>query len=261
MKIEDIENASEANLRKQLQECYARVDSLDELAGTTQLYKARFLIDELERRKNDKVSRRDFWLEIAIIILISIEIGFSYVAFKEAPQQLRALNATKDALIDVQQSSATTAATLSVLQQTMQMMNSAVQRQAGLLSEVSVAITYDVGQKRIIISDTGNADLTLWGDKISDQLPTMNAEPFVIPHGGFYYLLAESFYKEVSTKLVKGSETRIPFEIYLKNDTGQKYVVRSKFFCKWDGDVLQVNTQTTAISKSNWTGVTCIAPR
>jgi hypothetical protein len=50
---------------------------------TALLTEARFYLDEIDRRDDAFRSRRDFWLELAIISLIVIEIAFSWVALRE----------------------------------------------------------------------------------------------------------------------------------------------------------------------------------
>ena len=142
-------------------------------------------------------------------------------------------------------STASTASTLTALQATTETMNRAIQRQLGILSEISVDITFDPGQKRIDILNRGNVNIELWGTKLDQQQPTMVNEPRIISRGGFYYILAETFYEEVSEKFPKGTDRIVPFEIYLKDDAGTEYLGKAKFLVKWNGDTPDIHSQLT----------------
>ena len=51
----------------------------------------------------------------------------------------------------------------------------------------------------------------------------MENEGGVIAPGGFYYMFADSFYKEASEKVPKEAQSLIPFELYLRSENGKQY--------------------------------------
>jgi hypothetical protein len=81
MKVEDFEKATEIDLRGQANECFNRLHDSGSHETPALLIEARFYMDEIERRKQDKVAKRDFimgWLsiglEIIVILLIVLEL-------------------------------------------------------------------------------------------------------------------------------------------------------------------------------------------
>jgi len=213
------------------------------------LMEAQFYMSELDRRHDSWISLRDLILEIVVIVLIGGEI---WLAWKQGKDEDTLMDKQNAVLANLQTSSSATANTLGKLETTTEVMNGAIQRQLGILSQVSLAITFDIGQRRINITNNGNQNLELWGNRLADQKPTIDNEPRIIPRGGYYYLLAGNFYKEATEKLKDKPESFIPFEVYLKDDTGSEFVAKSQFLAQWDGGVLQLHSQTTSIEKRRW---------
>jgi len=81
MKTEDFDKATEMELREQANECFNRLQDSGSHEKPALLIEARFYMDEIERRKQDKVAKRDFrleliaiGLEIVVILLICLEL-------------------------------------------------------------------------------------------------------------------------------------------------------------------------------------------
>jgi len=51
-------------------------------------------------------------------------------------------------------------------------------------------------------------------------------------------LIADSFYEELGQKLPKGSPGTIPFEVFVKNEAGDRFLIESQFFAVWYNDLL-----------------------
>jgi hypothetical protein len=83
MKLEDFEKLSNTELRREAMKCFEEAQTVDQLVGTIFLPKARFYLDEINRRDEAFRSLRDLWLEIAIIALIFVEIIFSVLTYRE----------------------------------------------------------------------------------------------------------------------------------------------------------------------------------
>ncbi len=142
------------------------------------LMEAQFYMSELDRRHDSWISLRDLILEIVVIVLIGGEI---WLAWKQGKDEDTLMDKQNAVLANLQTSSSATANTLGKLETTTEVMNGAIQRQLGILSQVSLAITFDIGQRRINITNNGNQNLELWGNRLADQKPTIDNEPRIIP--------------------------------------------------------------------------------
>ena len=80
----------------------------------------------------------------------------------------------------------------------------------------------------------------------------MENEGSVITPGGFYYIFADSFYKEGSEKVPKEAQSLIPFELYLRSENGKQHAATCYFLAKWENGVLRIYTQTTSIRQRKW---------
>src|SRR5207245_2646371 len=119
---------------------------------------------------------------------------------------------------------------------TMNAMKLSMEKQVALFYDVSVAITFNLNLKRIEIVNNGRTNVYIWGDRLNRGKKVMDRKPRMITPGGSYYVLADSFYEELRQKLPKGSEGRIPFELFLKNEAGDSFAIETEFFSVWDKD-------------------------
>jgi hypothetical protein len=98
MRAEELDNLTEKELLASANGCFAR-------AETTVLYlkpspeervrlllEAQFYLTAVARKRDDRVARRDFWMEVAVIILIGLEIVLSLAALREGAQQSKVLD-------------------------------------------------------------------------------------------------------------------------------------------------------------------------
>jgi hypothetical protein len=109
MKVEDFEKATEIDLREKANECFNRLHDSGSHEIPALLIEAQFYMDEIERRKQDKVAKRDFimeWLAIGLEIIVILLIVFELI---EGGEQSKALEA-------VANSESATAASVSSLQ-------------------------------------------------------------------------------------------------------------------------------------------------
>jgi hypothetical protein len=86
MKLEEFEKLTNKELRQEAMKCFEDAATVDQLVGTIFLPKARFYLDEINRREETSRSRRDFLLEGIIIGLIVIEIVGSPWTFRKTPK-------------------------------------------------------------------------------------------------------------------------------------------------------------------------------
>ncbi len=117
MTFNDFERANKRDLEEKANDCFrkyydANTGGLDKPAL---LLEAQFYMNEMDRRHQTWISRRDLMLEMAVIVLIGVEI---------------LLGGKQDAVLtQLQSSTAATASTLASLQGTTVQMNRAIQRQ------------------------------------------------------------------------------------------------------------------------------------
>jgi hypothetical protein len=94
MNLEEFEKASDADLRKRAKECFDTLPTHVTREGA--LLEAKFYLDEIERREHAQERKtdvrnswRDLILELVVIVLIGLEIWFSW---KGGNDQLTVLN-------------------------------------------------------------------------------------------------------------------------------------------------------------------------
>jgi hypothetical protein len=123
------------------------------------------------------------------------------------------------------------------------------QKQLALNYEPSIALVYY--DHRFNIENHGKTDLYLWGDKIADTLPTMDAARIIAP-GSSYYLIGEQF-EQIALRVVgDNGETRIPFELYLSNKRNEKYVARFELWIVIKEKEITVHTQMLGLNEYVW---------
>jgi hypothetical protein len=81
----------------------------------------------------------------------------------------------------------------------------------------------------------------------------MESKPRLItPLGGSYYIIADTLYKELADKMPKGSERMVPFDLFVKNEHGDQFMVEAQFFPVWYLDLLTIHTQTITVRPAKW---------
>ena len=125
MTVEEFERATERDLRQRANQLFQESDGAGKLVRTALLTEARFYLDEIDRRDDRFRSGRDFWMELAIIVLIVIEIVLSIVGLRGARDEFQVLHS-------LEASASATAANLTALQQTTEQLKSAAQEQVAL---------------------------------------------------------------------------------------------------------------------------------
>jgi len=160
-------------LRQRANQLFEDASEAGELVRTALLTEARFYLDEIDRRDDRFRSRRDFWMEVAVITLIVIEIAFSFITFREGKEQFAVLN-------NLEASSRATATTLAALQQTTEQMNKATQEEVALSYEVALKVQVNAPDNQLEITNEGRTAVTLWGIKIANQPTAMQPTPRIL---------------------------------------------------------------------------------
>jgi hypothetical protein len=109
MNNEEFENATEKDLRLKANECFERLADSGRHEQPALLLEAKFYLDEIDRREQDRVASRDFKMELFAFGLEFIVILLIVLELIDGSRQSKALEATA-------RSANATAASVSFLQ-------------------------------------------------------------------------------------------------------------------------------------------------
>lgn len=123
---------------------------------------------------------------------------------------------------------------------------------ADLAFVVSVEVTYDAHRKRINIFNKGQTNIYLWGLKLGDGPKVVEQEPRLITPAGYYYILGETLESQIRLALAQNADVQRQLEIYVTNQIGIKYVVRTIVVGQSYGEEIALHTQTTSIRQEKW---------
>src|SRR5580704_17763457 len=137
MTFDQFEKATQKELRSQAKVCFDIAQGSQHWdRQAAKLLEAQFYMQELDRRHDSRITRRDFWLEIAVIGLIVAETVLSIYVIKLAIRESKDEDALMDkqnkVLENLKDSSAATARTMQSVEKTMVTMNQGIHGQLGL---------------------------------------------------------------------------------------------------------------------------------
>jgi hypothetical protein len=102
MRAEELDNLTEDELQQRANDCFIQADNTNfrvSVGGFERLrlhLEAQFYMTAVARKRDDRTARRDFWMEVSVIVLISIEIilslVFGFLALREGRQQAKILS-------------------------------------------------------------------------------------------------------------------------------------------------------------------------
>lgn len=228
MNAEEFRNAKEASLQMEAARCLERYQDAANTPGYDHpgfLLEAQFYMQELDRRHDAKIVRRDFALELIIIALILAEI---IIAFIEGGKQT-------DVLRKLESSAAATATTLNILQNTTELMNTAAQRQAGTLLDDSAYIYFYDGN--IVIVNTGKLDFKILKYAFDGRLPErFSSGGYPVSHGDSFTV--DSFHILEQINHFNAIDP-MPFHVVFLSTDGKRY--RQKSYCTFPGREIHSN--------------------
>lgn len=245
MTVEEFENADERELRGRANQLFEEASKAGELVRTALLTEARFYLDEIDRRDDRFRSRRDLWLEVIIISLIVIEIAFSYVSLRESREQFAVLH-------NLESSSASTASTLTELQQTTEQMSKAVQEQLALSYEVALNVDINAVDNRLEITNAGRTPVTLWGMRIADDAISMLTHPHILAPGTSSSFPGERIIALGVEQVNKRRAASLPLTLFLKNEKSQEFIARYVFVNAPLNRPFSMWTQTISVTPATW---------
>jgi len=248
MQLQEVEKMSKKKLRMLINDYF----TLAEQQGPDrQVFyeRAAFYMRELEHRRGSFVSIRDFVLEVIVITLIGWEISLGYRA--EHSQKVNFV-AEKKVLEDLQKSSNATAGSLVAVAQLLQNMNGALQKELALFYDVMLVPTYDYNSKKMVFTNNGRTNLTMWGWRTAELSPSIEPTPRIIAPGTSYGGEPPRLSEVLRDSTQKGTDRLLPFEVYLKNERGEEFTLHGNFVISWKGDDMEVGAQTLSIVPDHW---------
>jgi hypothetical protein len=205
MTFEQLEKASKKELRN---EALDRFNRYNESApgGVECLWEAQFFMQELDRRKSAWIATRDLWLAVVMILLICLQLVLAFIGIREGNKQTQVLN-------NLQTSTAATAATL--------------KEQLAMQYRVFVGATYGGGTLHLF--NNSKAEIYLCGLKVGNNpalaigsAPTSVAEHMEMP------IVLERYYPRIYDRVQTFAPAPLPRSVYLKNATGEEFVLKGK---------------------------------
>jgi hypothetical protein len=266
MTLEEFEAATEQELRQKADECFAKSEN----AGTGDkpyLYlEAQFYINEIqrreherERRKDSRISTRDFWMECGVLLMILIEIILSLYGIRLSTKQGRdadaLMTAQNSVLQNLNTSSAATARTLQSLQSTTEGMNDNIVTQLALNYLIPLTFAYDRAAVRLLATNGGLPQIKVWGFQPgSGDTTRLEKSPKVIETGHTASWPLKPVYDDVSMHTPNGSSVRIPVSFYVENAVQQRFSIHGTILATRHGHQVEMTINTTGIVPG-WTNV------
>jgi cell division protein FtsB len=228
---ENFDNPNMSNMEKEHLATLAQV-YLGELDRRLQKEDRR--LQAAERASSARHAKRDFGMESLVILLISAELAFAYVGWREGKNQ-------QEVFDELNKSSAETAKTLTAVREAQEAsletqkhtleklaaMNSALQDEMDL--NITEALQYGGGssgggQERVDISNRGRTTLFLWGSKFDGQPPKMQQKATVLLPGNSATFDVFAVVKRFAPTSEGSTRTLVPFELYFTRENGTKYI-------------------------------------
>jgi len=236
IKVELVEGLSRKQLRAKANKCFWLADTRGALERPGHITEAQFYMSELDRRHDSWISLRDFVLEIIVIFLIGGEI---IMAYKQEKEQTQEFNAQQVVLQNLEKSSEATLNTL--------------EKQLGISYDPSVIVKFVATQKLDVLNN-GRTNITLWGSKLNNQPPDFLKVPSVLPPNAGYEFSADTLFKQASQLFAKQGSFSVPYEVFIKNELGNKFVVDCTLTYAAGITGSTIVTQINFITRLDWTG-------
>ena len=220
LKLQNMKMMSDGELEIAIANCFDYSPETTPVDRLAILQEAQFYTRELERRNDAFIAKRDLWLEITVVVLITLELC---LGFYEGAKQ--SISATKEqqALSDLQSNMALTAKVLSGLEKTTEKMNEGVQKELDLYYEPSVLVTYVFQHDSdfLEIYNYGRTGITVYGIKIYEQVCSLE-KPMRIASGVKNDLGSWSVVNQVMNRVISSGGTE-PLTIYFRTENGREF--------------------------------------
>jgi hypothetical protein len=214
MTFEEFQSARDIDLLFETKRCFDKYNSPLTGGGDKPacLLEAQFYIQELGRREDSKIARRDFRLELIVILLIFAEI---VIALYEGHAQAVITASQTQILENLQSSTKSTADSLAA--------------QMKLQYEVFVNVQYN-GSKGLSLFNNSKNEIVFFGIKVGNHSSKPNKggpEPIAGLNMKSIYL--EEFYPGLFDNLPQQGAVALPIVLYLKSANQDEYIAEGTF--------------------------------
>jgi hypothetical protein len=256
MTLEEFETATEQELRQKANECFAKSVN----AGTGDkpyLYlEAQFYISEIQRREHERerledthIARRDFWLEVAVIGLILVEIILSICGI------ILAINQGKDEDTMMQKQNAI----LGNLETSTQATADQLKQELALQYEVFINAQYD-GSRGMALFNNSKSEIYLYGIKVSKNPARQNpGGPASIAEHTAGSIRLEEYYPHLFDAVPQTGSMVLPFALYVKNAAGKEHMVKGQMKLTRQGSGIAGTTESN-VSAEQWSQTVNLLP-
>jgi hypothetical protein len=238
MTFEQFLSAKNTDLLYETKKCFDRYNNpltrSDEKPAP--LLEAQFYIQELGRREDSKISRRDFRMELVVIVLIFLEI---VIAFYEGHEQAVITEAQTQILQNLQSSTKTTADSLAA--------------QMKLQYEVFVDVQYD-GRKGLSLFNNSKNEIVFFGIKVGNYPARSNkVGPEAIAGLNMKSIHLEEFYPRLFDNLPQQCAITLPIVLYLKSANKDEYIAEGTLTFSKHANVLS-GSSAISLKAQKWSG-------
>ncbi len=237
MQVKEIEKLSPRELRQRADAVFAKADE----KGPSYLIEAQFYMQELSRREDSKIARRDFRMELIVILLIGLEI---VIALYEGHEQTNLIASQTQILQNLQTSTKNTADALT----------------EELALEYKVSVNLGPNSDQLSIFNNSKNEITIWGMKIDGRpaKATPNS-PISIPANGMANVMIERLYPAFFGKLSRTEYVGLPVTVYIKGSNSREYIVQSTFDFSGQG-FKEIKGVPTVSRPQDWSDMISFSP-
>lgn len=267
MRVEELSKLSVSQLKEQADIHFIAAETPIDADRDYELVCAQLYLTEIKNRYDERIAKRDFRLEIAVIVLIALELVAAVYEVIETRANASQASQQIAVLEKLNKSASDTAAALSALriaqesalatqQHTLDniiTMNTALQDAMGLNYAVALEVSFNEGNSHMEYANKGKTNLYLWGSKFDKDPASLSNEGRLITPQGMIYADMTSFRKQAETTIAKDGIThQFPVELHLKSANQKSYVQKCYMLVHWDGDSLKIGMQTISVTAQHF---------
>jgi hypothetical protein len=248
LRLQNIKKMSKEDLDTAIGNCFEYAPEATPIDRLAVLQEAQFYARELERRDDTFIAKRDLWLEIIVIVLITMEL---LLGFYQERQQSKSAEQQQQVLVNLQASSASTANALGTLASTTEKMNQAIQTELGLNYGVTVEFAVDKQTDGFSVKNTGKTDLSFWGVEGPNHVPSILKKAKPMTPGDVVRFVIPGMYQDL-IDLPVGIKTGLPIQVFLRNEFGVQYTAGAWVNAIHEKDTVTVDINGAYVSRTTW---------
>jgi hypothetical protein len=274
--IEQLATMSDNRITVEINELLVPQHGIAANLSPADLAAAQFYIAELDRRKDaraqaerDRIETERWRIDqrneriiigligIEILLAIGLAIWGDRRQTEDVRQQLEAFGRMQTVLSHLETNSEATmkqsqetAKILETLAGTMEATKNATQGQLAVSYDPSVLVRF-IETHKFQVLNNGHTNITLWGSQLGGQESVFLATPTILPPNGGYEFDAEALYQQSNGLLGLPSKS-VPYEIYIKNALGHKFVVECRLTPINDNGQVRIVTEMNKITARDW---------